>query len=37
MDEIKAIFYETDVTLAEIEELLSEMQQLLEQEVTAYV
>jgi len=33
MSELKALFYETDVTLAEIEDLLAEVQALLDQEV----
>jgi hypothetical protein len=30
MSEIRALFYETDITLAEIEEMLIEMQTILE-------
>jgi hypothetical protein len=33
MSEIKALFYETDITLAEIEEMLAEIQAMLEVDI----
>jgi hypothetical protein len=33
MSEIRALFYETDITLAEIEEMLAEIQAMLEVDI----